>query len=69
MNVWVCHKIVSLPGNSRWVQAMEWKGQKEFVASIEVPFEVNGTEAGLLRSHGPLSFLKVPFFIDPASIY
>lgn len=46
-------------GNSRWVQAMEWSGQKEFVASPEVPFEVNGSEAGLLRSHGPLSFLKV----------
>ncbi|KAH0745360.1 hypothetical protein KY285_007017 [Solanum tuberosum] len=46
-------------GNSRWVQAMELKGQKEFVASTEVPFEVSGSEAGLLRSHGPLSFLKV----------
>lgn len=51
-----------LPGNSRWVQAMEWSGQKEFVASPEIPFEVNGSEAGLLRSHGSLSFLKVPFF-------
>ncbi|WOG87999.1 hypothetical protein DCAR_0207232 [Daucus carota subsp. sativus] len=46
-------------GNSRWVQAMEWSGQKEFVASSEVPFEVDGSKAGLLRSHGPLSFLKV----------
>uniref|UniRef100_A0A166DR91 Carboxypeptidase n=1 Tax=Daucus carota subsp. sativus TaxID=79200 RepID=A0A166DR91_DAUCS len=45
-------------GNSRWVQAMEWSGQKEFVASSEVPFEVDGSKAGLLRSHGPLSFLK-----------
>ncbi|KAL2555550.1 Serine carboxypeptidase-like 49 [Forsythia ovata] len=46
-------------GNSRWVHAMEWSGQKEFVASSEVPFEVNGSEAGLLKSHWPLSFLKV----------
>lgn len=46
-------------GNSRWVQAMEWSGQKEFVASSEVSFEVDGSDAGLLRSHGPLSFLKV----------
>ncbi|KAL6586445.1 Serine carboxypeptidase-like 49 [Orobanche minor] len=46
-------------GNSRWVHAMEWSGQKEFVASSEVPFEVDGCEAGLLTSHGPLSFLKV----------
>ncbi|XP_027363665.1 serine carboxypeptidase-like [Abrus precatorius] len=46
-------------GNSRWVHAMEWSGQKEFVASPEVPFVVNGSEAGLLKSYGPLSFLKV----------
>ncbi|KAL9165676.1 hypothetical protein ABFS82_06G186400 [Erythranthe guttata] len=46
-------------GNSRWVHAMEWSGKKEFVASSEVAFEVDGAEAGLLTSHGPLSFLKV----------
>ncbi|CAA0814436.1 Serine carboxypeptidase-like 49 [Striga hermonthica] len=46
-------------GNSRWVHAMEWSGRKDFVASPEVPFEVDGSEAGLLKSHGPLSFLKV----------
>lgn len=38
---------------------MKWSGQEEFVASPEVPFEVDGSEAGLLKSHGPLSFLKV----------
>ncbi|KAK4279627.1 hypothetical protein QN277_011375 [Acacia crassicarpa] len=46
-------------GNSRWVNAMEWSGQKEFVASAEAPFVVDGSEAGLLKNHGPLSFLKV----------
>ncbi|KAF9676641.1 hypothetical protein SADUNF_Sadunf08G0024100 [Salix dunnii] len=46
-------------GNSRWVHAMEWPGQKEFVASPEVPFEVSGSEAGVLKSYGPLTFLKV----------
>ncbi|KAL2326689.1 hypothetical protein Fmac_025747 [Flemingia macrophylla] len=46
-------------GNSRWVHAMEWSGQKEFAASLEVPFVVDGLEAGLLKSYGPLSFLKV----------
>ncbi|KAJ9545536.1 hypothetical protein OSB04_025243 [Centaurea solstitialis] len=46
-------------GNSRWVHAMEWSGTKEFGASAEVPFEVSGSEAGLLKSYGPLSFLKV----------
>ncbi|KAE9619339.1 hypothetical protein Lal_00047479 [Lupinus albus] len=46
-------------GNSRWVHAMEWSGQKEFVASSEVPFIVDDSEAGLLKNYGPLSFLKV----------
>ncbi|KAG4982758.1 hypothetical protein AAZX31_10G099600 [Glycine max] len=46
-------------GNSRWVHAMEWSGQKEFATSLEVPFVVDGSEAGLLKSYGPLSFLKV----------
>lgn len=46
-------------GNSRWVNSMEWSGQKDFAASAEVSFEVDGSEAGILKSHGPLSFLKV----------
>ncbi|KAF5180328.1 Serine carboxypeptidase-like [Thalictrum thalictroides] len=46
-------------GNSRWVHAMEWSGQKDFVGSPTVSFRVDGAEAGQLKSHGPLSFLKV----------
>ncbi|CAL9083438.1 unnamed protein product [Musa textilis] len=46
-------------GNSRWVHAMEWAGQSGFVSSSEIPFLVDGVEAGLLKSHGSLSFLKV----------
>ncbi|EEF32785.1 serine carboxypeptidase-like [Ricinus communis] len=46
-------------GNSRWVHAMEWSGQKAFGASPEVPFTVDNSEAGVLRSYGPLAFLKV----------
>lgn len=46
-------------GNSRWVHAMEWTGQKKFGSSHEVPFVVDGSEAGLMKTHGPLSFLKV----------
>ncbi|XP_076911078.1 serine carboxypeptidase-like [Bidens hawaiensis] len=46
-------------GNSRWVHAMEWSGQKEFVASPDVPFVVDGSNAGLYKIHGPLTFLKV----------
>ncbi|KAK6936100.1 Peptidase S10, serine carboxypeptidase [Dillenia turbinata] len=46
-------------GNSRWVQAMEWSGQKQYGASPSVKFMVDGKEAGALNSYGPLSFLKV----------
>ncbi|XP_050212458.1 serine carboxypeptidase-like [Mercurialis annua] len=46
-------------GNSRWVHAMEWTGQKDFEAASTVPFTVEGAEAGQLKSHGPLAFLKV----------
>ena len=38
---------------------MEWSGQKQFGASPTVPFVVDDAEAGLLKSHGPLTFLKV----------
>ncbi|XP_073001208.1 serine carboxypeptidase-like [Typha latifolia] len=46
-------------GNSRWVHSMEWSDQQEFVSSDEMPFLVDGEKAGVLKSHGPLSFLKV----------
>ncbi|KAK6926716.1 Peptidase S10, serine carboxypeptidase [Dillenia turbinata] len=46
-------------GNSRWVQAMEWSGQKQYGASPDEQFFVDGKEAGVLKSHGPLTFLKV----------
>ncbi|GMI90356.1 CARBOXYPEPTIDASE Y, SERINE CARBOXYPEPTIDASE-LIKE 49 [Hibiscus trionum] len=46
-------------GNSRWVHAMQWSGQKEFVSSPEIPFIVDGSEAGVLKTRGPLGFLKV----------
>ncbi|KAJ7981054.1 Carboxypeptidase [Quillaja saponaria] len=46
-------------GNSRWVHAMEWSGQKQFEASATVPFIVDSAQAGFMKSHGPLTFLKV----------
>lgn len=54
-----CLNELFLSGNSRWVHAMEWSGQKKFMDSSEVPFEVDGVEAGVMKSNGPLSFLKV----------
>ena len=49
-------------GNSRWVHAMEWSGQNNFVNSPEIPFVVDDSEAGVLKNYGPLSFLKVSLF-------
>lgn len=47
---------------------MNWSGQKEFAASKIAPFLVDGKEAGLLKSHGPLAFLKVPLSLSPPNI-
>jgi len=46
-------------GNSRWVNSMNWSGQKAFVAAPNVTFSVDGADAGLMNSYGPLTFLKV----------
>ncbi|KAK1398361.1 Carboxypeptidase [Heracleum sosnowskyi] len=46
-------------GNSRWVHAMKWSGQNNFVGSPTVPFSVNSLKAGEMQSNGPLTFLKV----------
>ncbi|CAI9778434.1 unnamed protein product [Fraxinus pennsylvanica] len=46
-------------GNSRWVDAMVWSGQKDFVSAPSAPFIVDGVEAGLKKSHGLLTFLKI----------
>ncbi|KAJ3693898.1 hypothetical protein LUZ60_009378 [Juncus effusus] len=46
-------------GNSKWVHAMEWSGQNDFTTTQEASFMVDGKEAGVLKSHGALSFLKV----------
>ncbi|KAK9079108.1 hypothetical protein SSX86_000778 [Deinandra increscens subsp. villosa] len=46
-------------GNSRWVDAIVWSGKKEFVAASNVSFVVDGKEAGVMKSYGPLTFLKV----------
>lgn len=46
-------------GNFWWVRDMVWSGKNEFGASPTTPFLVDGEEAGMLQSHGPLAFLKV----------
>ncbi|KAL6896702.1 hypothetical protein ACP4OV_007274 [Aristida adscensionis] len=46
-------------GNFRWVNSMVWSGQQNFSEAPMLPFKANGKDAGLLKSYGPLSFLKV----------
>lgn len=49
---------------------MEWSGKESFKATKEVPFVVDGKEAGSLKSFGQLSFLKVGFsYIKPQSFF
>ena len=38
---------------------MSWSRQKDFVEASNVTFLVDGKEAGVLKNHGPLTFLKV----------
>ncbi|KAI3692570.1 hypothetical protein L6452_32387 [Arctium lappa] len=45
--------------NSRWVHAMPWSGQKDFVAASNVSFLVDGKEDGILKNHGIVTFIKV----------
>ncbi|KAE9461234.1 hypothetical protein C3L33_06821, partial [Rhododendron williamsianum] len=63
-NVWqssmLAHKQTGEPvGNSNWVHAMAWSGQKDFTAASNVSFVVDGAEKGVMKSYGPLTFLKV----------
>lgn len=51
--------VSHLAGNFWWVRDMVWSGKNEFGASPTTPFLVDGEEAGMLQSHGPLAFLKV----------
>nr|GEY85546.1 serine carboxypeptidase-like [Tanacetum cinerariifolium] len=51
--------ICNWVGNSRWVNAMPWSGQNKFVAASNVSFVVDGKEAGIMKTYGPLTFLKV----------
>ncbi|KAJ3682751.1 hypothetical protein LUZ60_012978 [Juncus effusus] len=46
-------------GNYRWVNSMDWSGNDTFAKMNMTSFTVDGEEAGLIKSYGPLSFLKV----------
>lgn len=46
-------------GNSRWVDKMVWSGQRGYLSAPYSEFVVEGVKAGLQKSYGPLTFLKV----------
>ncbi|KAG6483391.1 hypothetical protein ZIOFF_060036 [Zingiber officinale] len=46
-------------GNFRWVSSMEWSGSQIFNETALTQFKVDGKEAGLFKTFGPLTFLKV----------
>ena len=50
-------RLFTLP--LRWVEAMKWSGQDNYLAAPTVPFTVDGLEAKLQKKYGPLIFLKV----------
>ena len=47
---------------------MEWSGKENFKAAKEVPFVVDGKEAGKVKSYEQLSFLKVRLFLHKTSL-
>ncbi|KAK3408066.1 hypothetical protein EUGRSUZ_J00375 [Eucalyptus grandis] len=46
-------------GIFEWVEDMEWYGRADFKKSGIAPFAVDGSVAGWLKTHGPLTFLTV----------
>ncbi|XP_038717256.1 serine carboxypeptidase-like [Tripterygium wilfordii] len=46
-------------GNLRWLHEMKWLGQREFIKAPVVDFKVDNITAGLMTSHGSLTFIKV----------
>lgn len=49
---------------------MEWSGKENFGEAKEVPFLVDGKDAGSLKSYGQLSFLKVGIsYIKPECLF
>uniref|UniRef100_A0A7N0ZX43 Carboxypeptidase n=1 Tax=Kalanchoe fedtschenkoi TaxID=63787 RepID=A0A7N0ZX43_KALFE len=51
--------ICNWMGNSIWVNVMPWSGQQSFVSANVSSYIVGGKEVGLVKSFGPLTFLKV----------
>ncbi|KFM23919.1 Serine carboxypeptidase-like 49 [Auxenochlorella protothecoides] len=46
-------------GNRRWVDALPWAGAGDWRAARDARWTVDGEQAGVFRTAGPLTFLKV----------
>jgi cathepsin A (carboxypeptidase C) len=51
--------ICNWMGNKAWTLALDWSGKNNFNSTRDVPWTVNNKEAGLVRSYGGFTFLKV----------
>lgn len=52
---WQCNWVA----NKLWVERLEWSGNKDFNAQEWHAWTVNGTEVGITKSAGPLTFATI----------
>ncbi|KAJ1913385.1 hypothetical protein LPJ71_002529, partial [Coemansia sp. S17] len=52
---WICNWY----GNKAYAQALEWPGQTKFNQMEDSRWTVNGDEAGEVRTHKNLTFIRV----------
>ncbi|KAJ2116688.1 hypothetical protein IW146_001331 [Coemansia sp. RSA 922] len=52
---WICNWY----GNKAYAQALEWPGQTKFNQMEDSLWTVNGDEAGEVRTHNNLTFIRV----------
>jgi cathepsin A (carboxypeptidase C) len=46
-------------GNKAWAVDLEWQGKQAFNDAADLPWTVNGKQAGRARSHAGFTFLQV----------
>ena len=51
--------ICNWVGNRAWVDKLKWTGSEEWAAGSDVEWSVDGKPAGMVKTVGPLTFLRV----------
>uniref|UniRef100_A0A7S2V6R2 Carboxypeptidase n=1 Tax=Fibrocapsa japonica TaxID=94617 RepID=A0A7S2V6R2_9STRA len=54
-----CDYICNWMGNKAWVQELNWSGREAFNQAEDRDWVVGGQKKGLVRTHGPLTFMQV----------